>query len=136
MIDFKYALNTFVEYKDLYNEDIDEQQNLQALWEAFENSEEPTYDHKNWYKQIFIEIENDSRTKCLYSIMIGYAEKFNTFKIEVSDMQAEKNEKGDYPVIFNLKILDTPNEFMFKDLVKFMLEFIKPYVYASNVVNG
>lgn len=135
MIDFKYALNTFVTYNDLYNEDIDEEKTLNTIWEAFENSEEPTCDHKNWYKQIFIEVENDSRTKCLYNIMIAYSEKFNTFRIEVSNMQADKDENGDYPVIFNLKILDTPNEFMFKDLVKFMLDFIKPYVYYSNVVN-
>ena len=128
MIDFKHALNTFVEYKDLYNED--EEKTLHTIWEAFESSEEPTYDHKNWYKQIFIEVEDDSRTKHLYNIMIEYAEKYNTFKIEVSDVQADKNENGDYPRIYNLRILNIPDEFMFKDLVKFMLEFIKPYVWA------
>lgn len=128
MIDFKHALNTFVAYNDLYNED--EEKTLHTIWEAFENSEEPTYDHKNWYKQIFIEIENENHTKHLYNIEIAYSEKFNTFRIEVSDMQADKDENGDYPRIYNLKILDTPDEFMFKDLVKFMLKFIKPYVWA------
>ena len=72
MIDFKHALNTFVEYKDLYNED--EEKTLHTIWEAFENSEEPTYDHKNWYKQIFIEVGDDNHTKHLYNIVIEYAE--------------------------------------------------------------
>ena len=136
MIDFKHALNTFVVYNDLYSEGIDEQKVLNTIWETFENSEEPTCDHKYYYKQIFIEIENDSRTKCLYNIVISYSEKFNTFRIDVSDMQADKDENGDYPIIYNLKILDTPNMYMFKDLIKFMLEFIKPYVYASSIVHG
>lgn len=128
MIDFKHALNTFTVYNDLYNED--EEKTLDTIWEAFENSESPTYDHKNWYKQIFIDVENDNHTKHLYNIVIEYAEKYNTFKIAVSDMQADKDENGDYPCLYDLRILDTLDEFMFKDLVKFMLEFIKPYIYA------
>ena len=130
MIDFKYALNTFVTYKDLYRECKDKDQTLDIIWRAFENSEEPTYDHRNWYKQIFIEVENDNRTKCLYNITIEYSEKFNTFRIEVSDTQADKDEKDDYPLLYSLKILDTPDEFMFKNAVCNMLEFIKPYIWS------
>ena len=76
MLDFKHALNAFVTYKELYRED----EILDTIWRAFEDSEEPTYNHENWYKQIFIEVENDNHTKCLYIITIDYSEKFNTFR--------------------------------------------------------
>ena len=130
MLDFKHALNTFVTYKDLYREYRDKYKTLDIIWEAFEDSDTLTYDNKNWYKQIFIEVENDDHTKWLYSIAIEYSEKFNTFRIEVSNTQADKDEEGNYPILYSLKILDTPDEFMFKNAVCNMLEFIKPYIWS------
>ena len=119
-----YFLNADIDYKEFLNLNSDEV--TEDLYTAFNISKtncatlEP-----NWYKQIFLEIEDHKNNKPLYIMTISYSTATKTFRVEITDMQANRvhNSNDD---VFKLRVTSEsePNKRLFNALVKNGLFFL------------
>ena len=118
-----YFLNANMDYKELLNLSSDDEI-VEDLYTAFNTSKtncatiEP-----NWYKQIFLEIEDHKNNKPLYIMTISYSTATQTFRVEIADMQANRvhNNNDD---VFKLHVISEPNKGLFNALVKNGLFFL------------
>lgn len=117
-----YFLNANIDYKELLNLNSDEV--VKDLYVAYNNSKtncatiEP-----NWYKQVFLEIKDHENNKTLYIMTISYSTATKTFRVEITDMQANRvhNSNDD---VFKLNIMSEPDKWLFNALVKNGLFFL------------
>lgn len=111
-----YFLDTYIDYKEFLNLNSDEV--VEDLYTAFNTSKtncatiEP-----NWYKQIFLEIEDHANNKILYIMTISYSTATKTFRVKITDMQADRvhNSNDD---VFKLQVTSEPNKQLFNKLVR------------------
>ena len=76
----------------------------------------------NWYKQIFLEFVDNNKT--LYLMTISYSTSTSKFRVEITDMQANRvhNNNDD---IFKLSTTTLePSKWLFNELVKNGLFFV------------
>ena len=117
-----YFLNADVNYKEFLNLNSDEV--VEDLYTAFNISKtncatiEP-----NWYKQIFFELEDHKNNKPLYIMTISYSTATKTFRVEITDMQANRVDNSNDDV-FKLHVTSEPNKQLFNELVKKGLLFL------------
>lgn len=118
-----YSLNANMDYKEFLNLNLDDEI-VEDLYTAFNTSKtncatiEP-----NWYKQIFLEIEDHKNNKPLYIMTISYSTVTKTFRVEIADMQANRvhNNNDD---VFKLHVISEPDKWLFNALVKNGLFFL------------
>lgn len=117
-----YSLNANIPYDEFLNLNSDKDI-LQDLYTAFNISKtncatiEP-----NWYKQIFLEFVDNNKT--LYLMTISYSTSTSKFRVEITDMQANRvhNNNDD---IFKLSTTTLePSKWLFNELVKNGLFFV------------
>lgn len=117
-----YLLNANMDYKEFLNLNSDEV--VEDLYTAFNISKtncatiEP-----NWYKQIFLELEDHKNNKPLYIMTISYSTATKTFRVEITDMQANRVDNSNDDV-FKLHVTSEPNKQLFNELVKKGLLFL------------
>ena len=111
-----YFLNASIDYKEFLNLNSDEI--VEDLYAAFNTSKtncaiiEP-----NWYKQIFLEIEDHKNNKPLYIMTISYSTETKTFRVEITDTQANRVHNSNNNV-FKLRAILEPDKWLFSALVK------------------
>ena len=118
-----YFLNANMDYKEFLNLNSDDEV-VEDLYTAFNISKtncatiEP-----NWYKQIFLEIKDHENNKPLYIMTISYSTATETFRVEITDMQANRvhNSNDD---VFKLHVTSEPDKRLFNALVKNGLFFL------------
>ena len=117
-----YFLNANIDYKKFLNLNSDEV--VEDLYTAFNTSKtncatiEP-----NWYKQIFLEIEDYAKKEVLFILTISYSTATDTFRIEINNMKVPSYKyKNDTICHFSMK--SEPDKNLFKQYVELRLLFI------------
>ena len=118
-----YFLNANMDYKEFLNLNSDDEV-VEDLYTAFNTSKTNCATIvPNWYKQIFFEIEDHENNKTLYIMTISYSTATETFRVEITDMQANRvhNSNDD---VFKLHVTSEPDKWLFNALVKNGLFFL------------
>ena len=118
-----YFLNANMDYKEFLNLNSDDEV-VEDLYTAFNTSKTNCATIvPNWYKQIFLEIEDHENNKTLYIMTISYSTATETFRVEITDMQANRvhNSNDD---VFKLHVKSEPDKWLFNTLVKNGLFFL------------
>ena len=117
-----YSLNANIHYDEFLNLNSDEDI-LQDLYTAFNISKtncatiEP-----NWYKQIFLEFTDNNKT--LYLMTISYSTSTSKFRVEITDMQANRVHNNNDDIFKLSTTTSEPSKWLFNALVKNGLFFV------------
>ena len=118
-----YFLNANLDYKEFLNLNSDDEV-VEDLYTAFNTSKTNCATIvPNWYKQIFLEIEDHENNKTLYIMTISYSTATKTFRVEITNIQANRvhNSNDD---VFKLHVTSEPDKRLFNALVKNGLFFL------------
>ena len=117
-----YFLNADVDYKEFLN--LNSEEVIEDLYVAYNNSKTKCATiEPNWYKQIFLEIEDYAKKEVLFILTISYSTARDTFRVEITDMKVPSYKyKNDTTCHFSMK--SEPDKNLFKQYVELRLLFI------------